>query len=59
LHGVQVGRGAVLQRVIIDKNVSVPQGCEIGVDHQRDRARGFTISPGGVVVIGKGDRVVA
>ncbi len=57
LHGVHVGRGAVVRRAILDKNVQVPEGCQIGVDPERDRARGFTISPGGVVVIGKGDRV--
>ena len=57
LHGVHVGRGAVVRRAIIDKSVSIPDGCQIGVDPERDRARGFTISPGGVVVIGKGDRV--
>jgi glucose-1-phosphate adenylyltransferase len=47
----------VVRRAIIDKSVSIPDGCQIGVDPERDRARGFTISPGGVVVIGKGDRV--
>jgi glucose-1-phosphate adenylyltransferase len=59
LHGVHVGRDAVVRRAILDKNVQVPAGCQIGVDLERDRARGFTISPGGVVVIGKGDRVDA
>ncbi|HEY8146706.1 MAG TPA: glucose-1-phosphate adenylyltransferase [Kofleriaceae bacterium] len=57
LHGVHVGRDAVVRRAILDKNVQVPPGCQIGVDLERDRARGFTISPGGVVVVGKGDRV--
>jgi glucose-1-phosphate adenylyltransferase len=57
LHGVHVGRGAVVRRAILDKSVQVPDGCHIGVDSERDRARGFTISPSGVVVIGKGDRV--
>jgi len=59
LHGVHVGRGAVVRRAIIDKSVQIPDGCQIGVDPERDRARGFTISPTGVVVIGKGDRVEA
>ena len=59
LHGVHVGRGAVVRRAIIDKSVQIPDGCQLGVDPERDRARGFTISPTGVVVIGKGDRVEA
>jgi glucose-1-phosphate adenylyltransferase len=57
LHGVDVGRGSRLQRVIVDKGVVIPPGTEIGVDHDNDRARGFHISEGGVVVIGKGQRV--
>lgn len=57
LHGVDVGRDAVIRRAIIDKNVRVPPGAQIGVDLEHDRARGFTVSEGGVVVIGKGDPV--
>jgi glucose-1-phosphate adenylyltransferase len=57
LHGVDVGRGAVLRRAIIDKGVSKPPGETIGVDHDHDRARGFHISEGGVVVLGKGQVV--
>jgi glucose-1-phosphate adenylyltransferase len=57
LHGVDVGRNAVIRRAIIDKNVQIPEGCRIGVDHDHDRERGFTVSESGVVVIGKGDRV--
>jgi glucose-1-phosphate adenylyltransferase len=57
LHGVDVGRGAVLRRAIIDKGVLVPPGVSIGVDHDHDRARGFHISEAGVVVLGKGQIV--
>ncbi len=56
MHGVDVGRGAVVRRAIVDKNVRIPEGATIGVDLDRDRAR-FTVSEGGVVVIGKGQRV--
>lgn len=55
-EGVEVGRGAVVRKAIIDKNVKVPEGFEVGVDLERDRAR-FTVSEGGVVVIGKNDRL--
>lgn len=57
MHEVQIGDGAVVRRAIIDKNVVVPPGTRIGVDAARDRERGFTISAGGVVVIGKDDTV--
>ena len=50
-RGVQVGAGAVIRRAIIDKTVRIPAGAEIGVDLDRDRRRGFTITEGGVVVV--------
>jgi glucose-1-phosphate adenylyltransferase len=56
LHDVTVGPGAVVRRAIIDKNVVVPAGARIGVDADADRER-FTVSPRGVVVIGKGEPV--
>ncbi len=54
LHGVDVGRGAVVRRAIVDKNVRIPAGARIGVDEAADRAR-FHVSPGGIVVLGKND----
>jgi glucose-1-phosphate adenylyltransferase len=59
LDGVDVGRDAIVRRAIIDKNVKIPTGARVGVDLAEDRARGFTISEGGVVVLGKGDVVPA
>jgi glucose-1-phosphate adenylyltransferase len=58
LHGVEVGRDAVVRNAILDKQVQVGPGVEIGVDADADRER-FTVSPGGVVVIGKGQKVEA
>ena len=55
-EGVSIGRGAVVRRAIIDKNVVVPEGYEIGVDPKADADR-FTISTNGIVVIGKGDKL--
>jgi glucose-1-phosphate adenylyltransferase len=54
LHGVDVGRDAVVRRAVIDKNVRVPPGVRIGVDEAADRAA-FHVSAGGIVVIGKND----
>jgi glucose-1-phosphate adenylyltransferase len=58
LQGVEVGRHALVRHAIVDKNVLIPDGAQIGVDLVRDRER-FTVSPSGVVVIGKGERVEA
>ncbi|MGC5617100.1 glucose-1-phosphate adenylyltransferase [Georgenia sp. Z1491] len=52
--GVQVGRNATVNKAILDKNVVVEQGATIGVDHEHDRARGYTITPGGITVVPKG-----
>jgi glucose-1-phosphate adenylyltransferase len=54
---VDVGRHAKIRRAIIDKNVSIPPGTEIGFNHDADRARGFTVTETGIVVIGKSDLV--
>jgi glucose-1-phosphate adenylyltransferase len=56
LPGVRVGKGAIVRRAILDKNVMVAEGAEIGVDAAADRQR-WTVSTGGVVVLGKGERV--
>ncbi|MEV4813681.1 glucose-1-phosphate adenylyltransferase [Micromonospora avicenniae] len=56
MEGVEIGRHAVVRRAILDKNVFVPEGAEIGVDLEKDRQR-YVVSDNGVVVIGKGQRV--
>ncbi len=58
MEGVDIGRRAVVRNAIIDKNVVVPEGCEIGVDLERDRER-YKVTERGVVVIGKGQKVEA
>ncbi|NLT29100.1 MAG: glucose-1-phosphate adenylyltransferase, partial [Propionibacterium sp.] len=59
LDNVRIGRNSVVRRAILDKNVIVENGAEVGVDHEADRARGFTVSDGGITVVGKGMRVSA
>ena len=58
MQGVDVGRNAVVRRAIVDKNVRIAEGAQVGVDPVADRER-FTISAGGVVVIPKGATVAA
>jgi glucose-1-phosphate adenylyltransferase len=57
LPGVSVGRNATVRKAILDKGVHVPDGVQIGIDHEADAAHGYTVSDGGVVVLGKGEKV--
>lgn len=56
LGNVNIGRHARIRRAIIDKNVVIPPGTEIGFDLEADRKRWF-VSEGGIVVIPKGAEV--
>jgi glucose-1-phosphate adenylyltransferase len=56
MHGAEIHRSAVVRRAILDKDVVVEEGVEIGVDAAADRER-FDVSAGGVVVVPKGMRV--
>lgn len=55
---VEVGRHSRIHRAIIDKNVVIPPGMEIGVNLENDRARGLTVTSSGIVVIGKADSIL-
>ena len=52
-----VSRHAVVENAILDKNVVVQEGAMVGVDKERDWARGFVVSSGGITVVGKGQVV--
>ncbi|HEX5470467.1 MAG TPA: glucose-1-phosphate adenylyltransferase [Lacipirellulaceae bacterium] len=54
---VNIGRNAKIRRAIIDKGVKIPEGFRIGFDPEEDEARGFVVSPGGVVVIAKAENI--
>jgi glucose-1-phosphate adenylyltransferase len=53
MPSVKIGENAKIKNAILDKNVVVEPGASIGFDIERDRER-FTVSHGGIVVIGKG-----
>lgn len=53
---VRVGRHAKLRRCIIDKDVEVPAGVEVGFDLEADRKR-FFVTENGLVVIPKRARL--
>jgi glucose-1-phosphate adenylyltransferase len=52
-----IGAGAVVRRAILDKEVVVAPGAQVGVDHAADRARGLTVTDSGITVAGKGVRI--
>ncbi|MFN2548173.1 MAG: glucose-1-phosphate adenylyltransferase [Myxococcales bacterium] len=55
-EGVRVGRHARIKNAIIDKNVDIPPGLQIGYDAAEDEKR-FFVSPKGIVVVPKGMRL--
>ncbi len=57
LNNVRVEARATVENAILDKNVVVREGAAVGVSAERDAERGFTVSDGGITVVGKG-RVV-
>ncbi|WP_159797464.1 glucose-1-phosphate adenylyltransferase [Puerhibacterium puerhi] len=51
---VQVHRHAQIHHAILDKNVVVGERARVGVDHEEDLARGFTVTESGITVVPKG-----
>lgn len=54
MNNCNVGRHARIRRAIIDKNVDIPEGYEIGFDSEGDKKK-FTVTETGIVVIGKNE----
>ena len=54
MDNVSVGKDATIRRAILDKDVVVTDGAAIGVDKNRDIARGFVVTDSGITVVPKG-----
>ena len=51
---VNIGPNSTVRRAILDKDVVITDGASVGVDHEADQARGFTVTETGITVVGKG-----
>jgi len=51
LPDVDVGEHCRIHRAIVDRGCKIPEGTEIGVDHDADRARGFRVSKKGITLV--------
>jgi glucose-1-phosphate adenylyltransferase len=52
---VEVGRHARIRKAIIDKDVRIPPGFEVGWNRAADLARGLTVTEDGVTVVAKSE----
>ncbi len=52
MEGVNIGRHAKIRHAIIDKDVHIPAGTEIGYNQEEDKKK-FMVSENGVVVVAK------
>lgn len=52
---VHIGAGARLRHAIIDRHSKIAPGARIGYDHEQDRAAGYHVTEGGLVVLPLGD----
>src|SRR5579862_6068331 len=51
MPNVKIGRNSRIRRAIIDTGVQIPESSVIGYDVEEDRARGYTVTDSGVVVV--------
>jgi len=54
MNSVRIGQNCLLRDVIVDKSAVIEDGVQVGVNHEEDKARGCTVSAGGIVVVPKG-----
>lgn len=58
MPSVRIGSNAIIRNAILDKNVVVEPGAQLGIDIEKDRSR-FKVSENGIVVVGKGQVISA
>jgi len=49
---VEVGRYSRIRRAILNTGVKLPESSAIGFDLEADRAKGYTVTEAGIVVVG-------
>ncbi|MBI4746732.1 MAG: glucose-1-phosphate adenylyltransferase, partial [Deltaproteobacteria bacterium] len=55
MDGVEIGEGCKINMAIIDKNVKIPAGTEIGYNYEEDRKKYFMDKESSIIVIPKAD----
>ena len=50
LPSVEVGRGAVIRRAVVDRRCRIPEGLVVGVDLEEDRRR-FHVTKKGITLV--------
>jgi glucose-1-phosphate adenylyltransferase len=51
MPNVEIGRWSRLRRTIVNTGVKIPESSTIGFDLEADRAKGYTVTDAGVVVV--------
>ena len=51
LPDTNIGRNCRIKNAIIDGGAIIPDGTEIGVNHDDDRERGFRVTKGGLTLV--------
>jgi len=52
MPNVKIGRNSRLRRTIVNTGVTVPDSTVIGFDSDADRSSGYTVTEGGITVVG-------
>jgi glucose-1-phosphate adenylyltransferase len=51
MPGAEIGRYSRIRRAIINTGAKIPESSLIGFDLEADRARGYHVTEGGIVVV--------
>lgn len=54
LPQVKIGKHCKIRKTIIDRGCQIPEGMVIGYDADQDKANGFRVTKGGVVLVTRG-----